>query len=80
MRNAIRRALTKTVRVKKRDIELPPSEHVVWMVTFASVSLIGLTVLEVLHMIYFHAWNSEIFSAIIGLIGTITGIFISQRT
>lgn len=80
MRNAVRRALTKTVRVKKREMELPPSEHMVWLVTFASVSLIGLTALEILHMIYFGSWNSEIFSAITGLIGTITGIFISQKT
>jgi len=80
LRSLIRKALTKTVRTKKREMELPPSEHIVWMVYFASVSLIGLTVLEVLHMTYFHAWNSEVFSAITGLIGTITGIFISQRT
>jgi len=80
LRNAIRRALTKTVRAKKRKMELPPSEHTVWIVTFATVSLVGLTALEIVHMIYFRAWNSEIFSAITGLIGTITGIFISQRT
>jgi len=61
-------------------MELPPSEHIVWMVYFASVGLIGLTALEILHMVYFQAWNSEIFSAITGLIGTVIGIFISQRT
>jgi len=80
LRNAIRRALTKTVRVKKREMELPPSEHVVWLVTFASVSLIGLTALEIIHMALFKAWSSEVFSAITGLIGTVVGIFISQRT
>jgi len=61
-------------------MDLPPSEHIVWMVYFASVSLIGLTALEIIHMILFKAWSSEIFSAVTGLIGTITGIFISQRT
>jgi len=79
MRNAIRRALTKTIHVKKRDIELPPSEHIVWMMYFATVCLIGLIALEVVHMVYFRSWNSEVFSAITGLIGTITGVFISQR-
>lgn len=79
MRSLLRRALTKTVRVKKRDLELPPSEHVVWMMYFATISLIGLIALEVVYMIYFRSWSSEIFSAITGLIGTITGIFISQR-
>lgn len=79
MRNAIRKALTKTVRLKKREMELPPSEHVVWTVYFATVSLAGLTVLELVHMIFFGSWNSEVFSAITGLIGTIMGIFLSQR-
>jgi len=66
--------------VKKREMKLPPSEHTVWMVYFATVCLIGLIALEVIHMVYFRSWNSEVFSAITALIGTITGIFISQRT
>jgi len=78
MRNAIRKALTKTVRLKKREMELPPSEHVVWMMYFATISLIGLTTLEIIHIICFRSWNSEVFSAITGLIGTIIGIFVSQ--
>ncbi len=40
MRNAIRRALTKTVRLKKREMKLPSSEQMVWMVYFATASLI----------------------------------------
>ena len=79
MRNAIRRALTETVRLKKREMELPPSEHIVWMVYFATLCLIGLIPLEVIYMVYFKSWNSEVFSAITGLIGTITGTVISQR-
>jgi len=49
------------------------------MVYFATVSLIGLIVLEVVYMVYFRLWNSETFSAITGLNGTITGILVSQR-
>jgi len=30
-------------------------------------------------MLYFGAWNSEVFSAITGLVGAITGIFVSRR-
>jgi len=49
------------------------------MMYFATVCLIGLIALEVVHMVYFRSWNSEIFSTITGLIGTITGTVISQR-
>ena len=79
MRSLIRRALTKTVRVKKREMELPPSEHIVYLITFSIYAFIGLTALEIVHMLYFGSWNSEVFSAITGLIGTITGVFLSQR-
>ena len=79
MKKIIRKALTRTVRSKKKDVEIPPSEHIVWMVYFATVCLIGMMILEAIHMTQFKTWNSEIFSAITGLIGTITGIFISQR-
>lgn len=79
MRNEIRRALTKTVQVRKRKVELPPSERLVYGVYFTTAALVGLTVLEVAHMAFLRSWSSEIFSAITALIGTITGIFISQR-
>ena len=48
------------------------------MVYFATVSLIGLIALKVICMVYFKSWDSKVFSAITGLIGAITGIFISQ--
>ena len=79
MRNLIRRALTRTMRVKKREMKLPPSEHIVWMVYFATVCLIVLIALEVIYMVYFRSWNSEVFSAITALIGTITGVFLTQK-
>jgi len=34
------------------------------MMYFATVCLIGLIALEVVHMVYFRSWNSEVFSAI----------------
>jgi len=57
MRNAIRRAPTKTVCLKKREMELPSSEQMVWMVYFATASLIGLIALEVIYMGW--AFNAE---------------------
>jgi hypothetical protein len=38
-----------------------------------------LSVLEVAHMAFLGAWNSEVFAAITGLSGTITGIFVGQK-
>ena len=79
MRSLFRRALTKTVRVRKRELEIPPSERLVYLITFSVYAFIGLVVLEVVHMLYFGVWNSEIFSAITGLIGTVTGVLIGSH-
>ena len=85
LKNMIRKALTKTVvvqvgtRKKQKRVQVLPSEQVVYLVYFAIAAFVGLTALEIVHMIFFGVWNSEIFSAITGLIGTISGIFVSQR-
>jgi hypothetical protein len=85
MRNLIRKALRKTVwirqgRKSRKRVRIQPSESVVYGVSFAITALAGLVVLEIAYMTIFGAWNSEIFAAITGLIGTITGVFISQKT
>lgn len=85
LKNIIRKALTKTVvvqvgtRKKQKRVQVMPSEQIVYLVYFAIAAFVGLTALEIVHMIFFGVWNSEIFSAITGLIGTISGIFVSQR-
>jgi hypothetical protein len=38
-----------------------------------------LSTLEIAHIAFLGKWNSEIFSAITALAGTITGIFITQK-
>jgi hypothetical protein len=85
LRDKIRSAFTKTVwlqtgkRKKLQRIEVPPSERLVLSIVFAIAALIGLVIIEVAHMAFLGAWNSEIFSAITTLIGTILGVFISQK-
>jgi len=85
LKNIIRKALTKTVvvqvgtRKKQKRVQVLPSEQIVYLVYFAIAAFVGLTALEIVHMAFFGVWNSEIFSAITGLIGTISGIFISQN-
>jgi len=75
----IRKALTRTVRVKKREMEIPPSDRLVYGVSFAIYALFGLVGLQIAHLIVLRSWNNEVFTVISGLIGTITGILIGQR-
>ncbi len=85
LRDKIRSVFTKTVwlqtgkRKKLQRIEVPPSERLVLGICFAIAALIGLVIIEVAHMAFLGAWNSEIFSAITALIGTILGVFISRK-
>jgi hypothetical protein len=85
LRDKIRSAFTKTVwlqtgkRKKLQRIEVPPSERLVLGVLFAIAALIGLVIVEVAHMAFLGSWNSEIFAAITGLVGTIFGAIFGQR-
>jgi len=81
LRNPIREALTKTIQVKHgRRVEVPPSQKLLYAVYF-SLGMVGcLTVLEAVHLIVLGKWNPEIFTVIAGLVGNITGIFLSQKT
>ncbi|MDH5782050.1 MAG: hypothetical protein OEZ35_00065 [Candidatus Bathyarchaeota archaeon] len=36
--------------------------------------------LEAVHLIVLGKWNAEVFTVIAGLIGNITGIFLTQKT
>ena len=83
--DVIRKALTKTEvkrigKGKKLErIELPPSERLVYGLYFAFLALTTLTILEALHIVFLHSFSNEIFTAITTIIGTILGVFISNR-
>jgi hypothetical protein len=81
VRNPIREALTKTIQVKRgRRVEVPPSQKLLYAIYF-SLGMVGcLTALEAVHLIVLGKWNPEIFTVIAGLVGNITGIFLSQKT
>jgi len=81
VRNPIREALTKTIEAKRgRRVEVPPSQKLLYAVYF-SLGMVGcLTVLEAVHLVVLGKWNSEIFTVIAGLVGNITGVFLSQKT
>jgi len=81
----IRKALTKALirqvgKGKKLEcVELPPSERLVYGLYFAFLALSALTVLEALHIVFLHSFSNEIFTAITTIVGTILGVFISNR-
>jgi len=80
MKNPIRKALTKTIPARKgRQVEVPPSERLLYAVYFSLGMVACLTALEAVHLIILGRWNSEIFTVISGLVGNITGIFLTQK-
>jgi hypothetical protein len=81
MTDWIKRALTrKTTDKTAVEAEVEPSERLVLGVKFAITLTFSLTALEIAHLALLGTWNSEVFAAITGLAGTITGILISQKT
>jgi len=82
MNDWIKKALTKTIlqKGKRETITIPPDSRLVYGVKFAITMTLCLSALEIAHMIVLGKWNSEIFAAITGLTGTISGILIAQKT
>jgi hypothetical protein len=76
MADWITKALTRRVRQR----EIPPDERLVYGVKFAVAMTLILSALEVAHLAFLGRWNSEVFAAITGLIGTVSGILIAQKT
>jgi hypothetical protein len=75
MKDWIKRALTRRTRQR----EIPPDPRLVIGVKFTIAMTLILSTLEITHIAFLGKWNSEIFSAITALTGTITGIFITQK-
>jgi hypothetical protein len=64
---------------RARVVIVEPDEKLVYLVKFSIGMTACLTGLEIAYMAFLHVWNTEIFAAITGLIGTITGIFVGQK-
>jgi hypothetical protein len=79
MKNPIRRALTRKLNFPAGNIEVPPSRRLLYAVYFSLGMVALLTVLQAVHLVVLRKWNNEIFTVISGLVGNITGIFLSQR-
>lgn len=75
----LRKALTRKIQLRRRVIEVEPSNKLVYAMYFAIATLISLTTLEAVHVVVLRSFNSEIFSAITGLIGTIIGVLAKSK-
>jgi hypothetical protein len=81
----IKRALTRRISLKyprgrkEHQIEVPPSERLVYGIYVAIAALISLTILETVHIIVLKSFSTEIFTVISGLIGAILGVFFGYK-
>jgi len=86
MTDWLKNALTRKISIKTSEkrkpkiITVEPSERLVLGVKFAIGMTVCLSALEVAHMAFLGTWSNEAFAAITGLIGTVSGVLIGQRT
>ena len=75
MKELLRKALTR----KRGRMTYTPSDRLLLAVQFSMYLLFGLVALEVAHLAVLRRWNSEVFSAITGLAGTIFGVLLERK-
>jgi len=78
----VKRALTRKIHSKTRRGQIAvvePNAKLVLLVKFAIGMTLCLTGLEIAHLALLHVWSSEVFAAITGLIGTVTGVLIGHH-
>jgi len=79
LRNFIKKALTRKIKLTRRTVEVEPSLRLVYGMYFAIATVICLTILEATYILVLRSFSSEIFSAITGLIGTIVGVLLTSK-
>jgi hypothetical protein len=83
MTDFIKRALTRKLirkgRGKQQVIIVQPNEKLVLLVKFSIGMTLCLSGLEVTYVAFTRTWNTEIFAAITGLIGTVSGVLIGKH-
>ena len=76
----VRRALARKRIQRGRVVTEEPDEKLVIVVKFGLAMTVLLSGLELAHILLLGSWNSEIFAAISGLAGTLSGIFVGKRS
>ena len=84
MTDWVKKALTRTLTPKGprrgTPVLVEPNPKLVLLVKFSFVVIGCLVALETVHLVVLRAWNSQIFAAITGLIGTVTGVLIGHHS
>jgi len=83
VKKALTRRITDKTALQQQSeavLELEPDERLVLGTKFAIAITFCLTAIEIASLAFLGAWNSEVFAAITGLTGTVTGILISQKS
>jgi hypothetical protein len=57
-----------------------PNEKLVLFVKFSIGMTLCLSGLEIAYMAFLSSWNTEVFAAITGLIGTVSGVLIGNES
>ncbi len=78
-KDPVKRALTQR-RTSQGNAVQEANAKLVYAVWFAIAMLLCLTVLEIVYVALMGTWNSEIFAGIMGLSGTVLGIFLGQKS
>ena len=76
----VRRALARKSVQRGRVVTEDPDERLVIVVKFGLAMTLVFSGLELAHILLLGCWNSEIFAAIAGLSGTVSGIFVGKRS
>ena len=79
MKDWIKRALARKRIQRGRIVVEEPNDKLVWGVKFTIGMTLCLSGLQIAHLVVLGSWNSEIFSTITGLIGTISGVLIGSH-
>jgi hypothetical protein len=84
VKKALTRRITDTAgrQESSRNViqEIEPDERLVLGTKFAITFTFCLSAIEIANLAILGTWNSEVFAAITGLAGTVTGILISQKS
>ena len=76
----VRRGLTRQRIQRGRVVTEEPDERLVIVVKFGLAMTLVFSGLELAHILLLGCWNNEIFAAISGLSGTVSGIFVGKRS
>lgn len=75
----IRKILERPVKRGKKTVKEPPSELLIWIFKLLIIFFIGLVTLEIIYMIIFKAFSTEIWTGIMMIIGSILGLITGRR-